>query len=155
MGSITFVAVAKSLIPLNVSSSIMALQLNHSLQQHTSFPITVFLTPCGTPGSTARLLLTLCPFQGLWWGPSIFDFQPVWRGPGRRSGMQCRADALGHLPLEGAGRGLSSVGATWKGPGEFTGSSYHASSSGVTSYISPASTLRGSPKQILLTKMEG
>lgn len=40
MGSITFTAVAKkkSRIPLNLSSSIVALQLNPSQQRHMSFP---------------------------------------------------------------------------------------------------------------------
>lgn len=74
MGSITFAAVAKCLIPLNFSSSIVALQLNHSLQQHMSFPISSALTACGTPGSTAQLPSAAAPSRASGRAQAAFDF---------------------------------------------------------------------------------
>lgn len=58
--------------------------------------------------------------------------------------------------------GVSPLGPGLSPPGGFIGALYHISASGVIFYIpylqegvSPASTLRGSPKHILLTRLEG
>lgn len=126
MGSITFAAVAKCLIPLNFPSSIVASQLNPWLLHTMSSPIPRASAACGAPGSTAGLHLPCCPVPSR--AQTAFDFLK-WECLESPRQEGC----TGALPGEGAGRGLCSME-------EARG--IYRSSSGVTVLPPP----RGGPK---------
>lgn len=111
MGSITFAAVAKCLIPLNFPSSIVALQLNPWLLHTMSSPIPRASAACGAPGSTAGLHLPCCPVPSR--AQTAFDFLK-WEC--LESPRQEERDALGHC----LGKELEGVCVPWKRPGGFT-----------------------------------
>lgn len=148
MWSIAFVAVAKSLIPLNLSVPAVASQLSHSAAtQELPHGQCIGLWDCG------HQHLTCCPLQGFWQGPGILHVQPEAGMSQRRReeerdaaqplhGRGCRC----WCAQEAAGRGLSPTGAAGRRAEGFTGPSHHTSSPGVTSCIQSCLPSEGGPQ---------